>query len=221
MTTDAKKFFQSFVQTPNLYYCCLYSFLAGICCLDDDSWWKERRYYRRVYLTLDKDTTNKEAMSVLFWWYSYVNFTGLISRILAHMEFVHFVTATYGVKEYRSRLPCVPLLPSGIVTKVANVSETRIETTVVQMLERLAGNEYYCFLDRFSGYFQIPIDPLDQEKTTFTCPYGTFAYRRMPFGLCNAPGTFQRCMVAIFHNMKSSWMISRFSVILSPLAFPI
>ncbi|GJS74926.1 reverse transcriptase domain-containing protein [Tanacetum coccineum] len=61
-----------------------------------------------------------------------------------------------------------------------------------QMLERLAGNEYYCFLDGFSGYFQIPIDPRDQEKTTFTCPYGTFAYRRMPFGLCNAPGTFQR-----------------------------
>ncbi|GJV26459.1 reverse transcriptase domain-containing protein [Tanacetum coccineum] len=48
-----------------------------------------------------------------------------------------------------------------------------------QMLERLAGNEYYCFLDGFSGYFQIPIDPLDQEKTTFTCPYGTFAYRRI------------------------------------------
>nr|GEY05657.1 reverse transcriptase domain-containing protein [Tanacetum cinerariifolium] len=61
-----------------------------------------------------------------------------------------------------------------------------------QMLERLAGNEYYCFLDGFFGYFQIPIDPHDQEKTTFTCPYGTFSYRRMPFGLCNAPDTFQR-----------------------------
>ncbi|GJT11824.1 reverse transcriptase domain-containing protein [Tanacetum coccineum] len=69
------------------------------------------------------------------------------------------------------------------------------------MLERLAGNEYYCFLAGFSGYFQIPIDPHDQEKTTFTCPYGTFTYRRMPFGLCNAPGTFQRCMMAIFHDM--------------------
>nr|GEY27605.1 reverse transcriptase domain-containing protein [Tanacetum cinerariifolium] len=57
-----------------------------------------------------------------------------------------------------------------------------------QMLERLVGNEFYCFLEEFSGYFQIPIDPQDQEKTTFTCPYGTFAYRRMPFGLCNAPG---------------------------------
>ncbi|GJY55024.1 hypothetical protein Tco_0446688 [Tanacetum coccineum] len=56
-----------------------------------------------------------------------------------------------------------------------------------QMLERLAGNEFYCFLYGFSGYFQIPIDPQDEEKTTFTCPYGTFAYRRMPFGLCNAP----------------------------------
>ncbi|GJR55861.1 reverse transcriptase domain-containing protein [Tanacetum coccineum] len=75
-----------------------------------------------------------------------------------------------------------------------------------QMLERLAGNEYYCFLDGFSGYFQIPIDPNDQEKTTFTCPYGTFAYRRMPFGLCNAPGTFQRCMMAIFHDMIEKTM---------------
>ncbi|GKB60488.1 reverse transcriptase domain-containing protein [Tanacetum coccineum] len=70
-----------------------------------------------------------------------------------------------------------------------------------QMLERLARNKYFCFLDGFSGYFQIPIDPNDQEKTTFTCPFGTYAYRRMPFGLCNAPATFQRCMLAIFHDM--------------------
>ncbi|GKB19267.1 reverse transcriptase domain-containing protein [Tanacetum coccineum] len=75
-----------------------------------------------------------------------------------------------------------------------------------QMLERLTGNEYYCFLDGFSRYFQIPIDPQDQEKTTFTCPYGKFAYRRMPFGLCNAPGTFQRCMMAIFHDMIKETM---------------
>nr|GEX80098.1 reverse transcriptase domain-containing protein [Tanacetum cinerariifolium] len=75
-----------------------------------------------------------------------------------------------------------------------------------QMLERLVGNQYYCFLDGFSGYFQIPIDPKDQEKTTFTCPYGMFAYRRMPFGLCNAPGTFQRCMMAIFHDMIEKTM---------------
>ncbi|GKA39687.1 reverse transcriptase domain-containing protein [Tanacetum coccineum] len=70
-----------------------------------------------------------------------------------------------------------------------------------QMLERLAGNKHFYFLDGFSGYFQIPIDPNDQEKTTLTCPFGTYAYRRMPFGLCNAPATFQRCMLAIFHDM--------------------
>ncbi|GKD79379.1 reverse transcriptase domain-containing protein, partial [Tanacetum coccineum] len=75
-----------------------------------------------------------------------------------------------------------------------------------QMLERLAGNKYYCFLDGFLGYFQIPIDPKDQDKTTFTCPYETFAYRRMPFGLCNAPGTIQRCMMAIFHDMIEKTM---------------
>nr|GEY58348.1 reverse transcriptase domain-containing protein [Tanacetum cinerariifolium] len=75
-----------------------------------------------------------------------------------------------------------------------------------KMLERLAGNQYYCFLDGFSGYFQIPINPKDQEKTTFTCPYEMFAYRRMPFGLCNAPGMFQRCMVAIFHDMIEKTM---------------
>nr|GEW21085.1 reverse transcriptase domain-containing protein [Tanacetum cinerariifolium] len=68
-------------------------------------------------------------------------------------------------------------------------------------------NEFYCFLDGFSGYFQIPIDPRDQEKTTFTCPYGTFAYRRMPFGLCNAPSTFQR-----YTNLCLNWEKSHFMV---------
>ena len=70
-----------------------------------------------------------------------------------------------------------------------------------QMLDRLAGHEFYCLLDGYSGYNQIAIAPEDQEKTTFTCPYGTFAFRRMSFGLCNAPATFQRCMMAIFSDM--------------------
>ncbi|KAH9752666.1 hypothetical protein KPL71_014787 [Citrus sinensis] len=70
-----------------------------------------------------------------------------------------------------------------------------------QMLDRLAGHEFYCFLDGYSGYNQIPITPKYQEKTTFTCPFGTFAYKRMPFGLCNAPATFQRCMLNIFSDM--------------------
>jgi len=67
-----------------------------------------------------------------------------------------------------------------------------------QMLERLAKNSYFYHLDGYSGFFQIPIHPSYQQKTTFTCPYGTYAYRRMPFGLCNAPTTFQCCMIAIF-----------------------
>nr|CAN76511.1 hypothetical protein VITISV_022253 [Vitis vinifera] len=70
-----------------------------------------------------------------------------------------------------------------------------------QVLERVSGHPFYCFLDGYSGYFQIEIDLADQEKTTFTCPFGTYAYRRMHFGLCNAPTTFQRCMLSIFNDM--------------------
>ena len=70
-----------------------------------------------------------------------------------------------------------------------------------QMLDRLAGKGLYCFLDGYSGYNQISIAPEDQEKTTFTCPYAAFMFRRMLFGLCNAPATFQRCMMSIFSDM--------------------
>lgn len=75
-----------------------------------------------------------------------------------------------------------------------------------QMVERLVGHEYYCFLDGYSGYNQVPVDPEDQEKTTFTCLFGTFAYRRMPFGLCNAPATFQQCMISIFSDMVERFL---------------
>ncbi|XP_017970451.1 PREDICTED: uncharacterized protein LOC108660699 [Theobroma cacao] len=60
-----------------------------------------------------------------------------------------------------------------------------------QMLDGFAGKEYYYFLDGYSSYNQIAITPEDQEKTTFTCPYDTFSFRRMSFGLCNAPTNFQ------------------------------
>ncbi|RDX93681.1 Retrovirus-related Pol polyprotein, partial [Mucuna pruriens] len=75
-----------------------------------------------------------------------------------------------------------------------------------QMLEKIAGKSHYCFLDGFSGYMQIHIAPEDQHKTTFTCPFGTFAYTRMPFGLCNAPSTFQRCMMSIFSDLLQDCM---------------
>ena len=67
-----------------------------------------------------------------------------------------------------------------------------------QMLDKLVGHPHYSFLDGYSSYNQIAIALEDQEKTTLTCPYGTFAFRRMSFGLCNAPATFQRCMMSMF-----------------------
>lgn len=74
------------------------------------------------------------------------------------------------------------------------------------MLERLVGKSHFYLLDGYSSYHQIHITTKDQKKTTFTCPFGTFAYRRMPFGLCNAPGTFQQCMVSIFSNLLEHCM---------------
>jgi hypothetical protein len=67
-----------------------------------------------------------------------------------------------------------------------------------EMLERLANHAYFCFLDGYTGFMQIPIHSDDQHKTTFTFPYGTFAYRRMSFGLCNTPTSFQHCLMAVF-----------------------
>ena len=74
------------------------------------------------------------------------------------------------------------------------------------MLNRLVGHPHFCFLDGYSGYNQIAIALEDQEKTNFTCPFGTFAFRIMPFGLCNAPGTFQRCMMSIFSYLAEEVM---------------
>ena len=74
------------------------------------------------------------------------------------------------------------------------------------MFDRLARHPHFCFLDGYFGYNQIAIAPEDQEKTTFTCPYGTFAFRRMPFRLCNAPTTFQRCMMSMFSDLAEEVM---------------
>ena len=75
-----------------------------------------------------------------------------------------------------------------------------------KMLDRLAGQPHFCFLDGYSGYNQISIPPEDKEKTTFTCPYDTFSFRRMSFRLCNAPATFQRCMMPMFSDLAEEVM---------------
>ena len=74
------------------------------------------------------------------------------------------------------------------------------------MLDRLTRHSHYYFLDRYSSYNHIVIALEDQEKSTSTCPYGTFAFRRIPFGLCNAPATFQRCMMSIFSDLVEEVM---------------
>ncbi|RVW86060.1 Retrovirus-related Pol polyprotein from transposon 17.6 [Vitis vinifera] len=99
------------------------------------------------------------------------------------------------------------------ITVVQNEKGEEIATRLTSGAGESLWPSFYCFLDGYSGYFQIEIDVEDQEKTTFTCPFGTYAYRRMPFGLCNAPATFQRCMLSIFSDMverimEVSWMIS-------------
>jgi hypothetical protein len=75
-----------------------------------------------------------------------------------------------------------------------------------QMLERLSKHSHFCYLDGYSVFSQISLHKDDQEKTTFTCPFDTFAHRRMPFGVCNVPATFQRCMNAIFANYTENIM---------------
>jgi hypothetical protein len=75
-----------------------------------------------------------------------------------------------------------------------------------QVLDNLSGKTFFSFLDGFSGYNQIKIAPQDQDKTTFTIPWGTFAYQVLPFGLCNAPTTFLRAVIGIFSDMVNDCM---------------
>ena len=72
-----------------------------------------------------------------------------------------------------------------------------------QIIDDCAGSEIFSFMDGFSGYNQIQIKPEDQHKTAFICPWGTFAYKKMPFGLKNVGATFQRAMSYAFHDLKS------------------
>ena len=70
-----------------------------------------------------------------------------------------------------------------------------------QVLEGLAGNKFFSFLDRFSRYNQIQICTEDQDKTAFTYPWGTFPYRAHLFRLCNALAAFQIAVLSIFSEL--------------------
>ena len=92
---------------------------------------------------------------------------------------------------------CIDYRKLNVVTRIDHFLLPFID----QVLKRVSGHLFYYFLDGYSRYFQIEIDIEDHEKTIFTCPFETYAYRRMPFDLCNAPATFQRCMLSIFNDM--------------------
>ena len=70
-----------------------------------------------------------------------------------------------------------------------------------QILDDYSGDEIFSFMDGFSGYNHIQIKPEDQHKITFICPWGTFTYRKMPFGLKNDKATFQQAMSYTFHDI--------------------
>ena len=74
------------------------------------------------------------------------------------------------------------------------------------VLDTVAGHSMFSFLDGYAGYNQISIREEDQLKTTFTTDWGTYAFRVMPFGLCNAPGTFQRVMMIIFQEFLHKFL---------------
>jgi hypothetical protein len=92
---------------------------------------------------------------------------------------------------------CIDYQKLNAATKIDHFPQPFID----EMLKQLAKYSFFCFLDGYSGYHQISIHTDDQSKTTFTCPYGTYAYQRMPFRLCNAPASFQWCMMSIFLDM--------------------
>jgi hypothetical protein len=71
-----------------------------------------------------------------------------------------------------------------------------------QIVDDCAGSEIFSLMDGFSSYNQINILLADQHKTAFICPWGTFAYQKLPFGLKNAGETFQRAMSYTFHDIK-------------------
>ena len=75
------------------------------------------------------------------------------------------------------------------------------------ILQRVVGSQRMSILDSFSGYNQVAVHPEDQEKTTFTTPWGTFMYAKIPFGLMNVGATFQRAMEIAFLEENDKYVV--------------
>ncbi|RDY08458.1 Retrovirus-related Pol polyprotein from transposon 17.6, partial [Mucuna pruriens] len=161
-----------------------------------------RQQQRRLNLTI-LDVVKKEVTKLLV--------AGIIYPILdsSWVSLVQVVPKKSGMTMMKNRNDeLVPTRAEQLASEAepSNLQRPFSSAFLDQVLEKLVRKSHYCFLDRYSRYMQIHIVPEEQHKTTFTCPFGTFAYTRMPFGLCNAPSTFQRCMLSIFSDLLEDCM---------------
>ena len=79
-------------------------------------------------------------------------------------------------------------------------------TRIDLIVDATAGHELLSFMDAFSGYNKINMDPDDQEKTSFVTGQGTYCYRVMPFGLKNTGATYQRLVNKMFKKQIGTSM---------------
>ncbi|XP_042065482.1 uncharacterized protein LOC121808998 [Salvia splendens] len=112
---------------------------------------------------------------------------------------MHHIQLEEGAKPHRNQKRKLnPNMMEEVLKEIVKLVSIGI---IYFILDSNWGSSTSAFLEGYSGYFQIVVNPDDQEKTTFTFPFGTYSYRRTSFGLCNATGTFQRCMMSIFSDL--------------------